>query len=335
MNTLRDNHSISADAGRLFAVAPMMACTDRHERYLLRCISSRVLLYTEMLTTAAVLHGDRDRLLRFDVSEHPLALQLGGNDPGDMAQCARIGADWGYDEINMNVGCPSDRVQSGRFGACLMAEPGLVADCVVAMQAIVDLPITVKTRIGIDDNDSFDALCRFVEIVSAAGCDTFIVHARKAWLRGLSPRENRNVPPLRYEVVYQLKRVFPDLTFVINGGIADAETARKHLRNVDGVMVGRAVYSNPFLLAEVDRQIFGESRVVTRRQVLAAYLEYCEKQLSAGCCLGHLARHLVGLFQGQPRARAWRRHISDNAHRPGAGIDVICDAADLVFAGSS
>ena len=264
MNTLRDNHSISADAGRLFAVAPMMACTDRHERYLLRCISSRVLLYTEMLTTAAVLHGDRDRLLRFDVSEHPLALQLGGNDPGDMAQCARIGADWGYDEINMNVGCPSDRVQSGRFGACLMAEPGLVADCVVAMQAIVGLPITVKTRIGIDDNDSFDALCRFVEIVSAAGCDTFIVHARKAWLRGLSPRDNRNVPPLRYEVVYQLKRVFPDLTFVINGGIADAETARKHLRNVDGVMVGRAVYSNPFLLAEVDRQIFGESRVVTR-----------------------------------------------------------------------
>lgn len=320
-----------ADAARPFSVAPMMDCTDRHERYLLRCISKRALLYTEMLTTGAVLNGDRKRLLDFDACEHPVALQLGGNDPEQMARCAAIGADWGYDEINVNVGCPSDRVRSGSFGACLMARPELVAECIAAMRAAVDVPITVKTRTGIDNNDSFEELCRFVELAGAAGCNTFVVHARKAWLSGLSPRENRTVPPLRYDIVYDLKQVFPHFTIVVNGGIDSIQAARDHLREVDGVMMGRGAYSNPFVLAEVDAQIFGESRQVTRSEVLAAYLEYCEQQLSAGYRLGRLARHVIGLFQGQPRARAWRRHISEYAHRPGAGVDVISAAADLVL----
>lgn len=320
-----------ADRARLFSVAPMMDCTDRHERFLLRRISHRCLLYTEMLTSAAILHGDRERLLGFDASEHPLALQIGGSDPRQMAQCAQIGEDWGYDEVNMNVGCPSDRVQAGQFGACLMARPELVAECIAKMSDAVEIPLTVKTRIGVDDRDSFDDLCSFVATVASAGCSTFVVHARKAWLHGLSPRENRTVPPLNYDRVYAMKRVFPELTIVINGGISDISSAQEHLQHVDGVMVGRAAYSNPFGLAEVDAVIFGEQRGVTRREVLSAYLNYCETQLAAGHRLGRLARHLVGLFQGQPRARAWRRHISEHAHRPGAGLEVLRDAAEFVL----
>ncbi len=311
----------------------MMDCTDRHNRYLMRLISSRVLLYTEMLTCGAVLHGDRDRLLGFDPSEHPVALQLGGSEPAQLARCARVGADHGYDEINMNVGCPSDRVQSGRFGACLMAEPSLVADCVAAMSAAVRLPVTVKTRIGIDELDSFEALCRFVELVAQGGCTVFIIHARKAWLNGLSPRQNRSVPPLRYDVVYRLKREFPQLTIVLNGGITKLDDAAGHLERIDGVMIGREAYANPFLLAEVDRRLFGDRQPpVSRTEVLTAYTEYCSRQVAAGCRLNRLTRHIVGLFQGQPRARAWRRHLSEHAHRPCAGIEVIRHAAAHVSA---
>ena len=321
----------AADQARVFSVAPMMDCTDRHERYLLRRISNRCLLYSEMLTTGAILYGDRKRLLGFDASEHPLALQIGGSDPQRMAQCARIGVDWNYDEININVGCPSDRVQAGKIGACLMAHPDLVAECVAAMTAVVDVPVTVKTRIGIDERDSFDELCHFVDTVSRAGCNTFIVHARKAWLHGLSPRENRSVPPLNYERVYALKREFPDISIVLNGGINDLSPVMEHLQKVDGVMVGRAAYSNPFLLAEVDAVVFGDEREISRREVFCAYLEYCEKQLKSGYRLGQLSRHLIGLFQGQPRARAWRRYLSENVHRPGAGPEVLRAAANLVL----
>jgi len=322
---------IAADKARRFAVAPMMDCTDRHARFLLRRISHFCLLYTEMLTTAAILHGDRDRLLGFDDSEHPLALQLGGNDPDEFARCAGIGVDYGYDEININVGCPSDRVRSGSFGACLMAQPKLIADCVAAMRSVVGVPVTVKTRIGIDRDESVDLLYRFVEEVSAAGCETFIVHARKAWLDGLSPKENRSVPPLRYDVVYKLKRDFPQLTIVINGGISDIDAVQQHLRVVDGVMVGRAAYADPFMLAVVDRVVFDMQRTVSRQDVVSDYIEYCERQLGAGQRLGHLARHLVGLFQGQPRAKTWRRHLSEHAFRPGAGVEVIRDAARHVL----
>lgn len=321
-----------ADCARRVSVAPMMDCTDRHDRYLLRLISKRVLLYTEMLTTGAVLFGKRDRMLRFDPAEHPVALQLGGSDPQAMARCAEIGAELGYDEVNVNCGCPSDRVQSGRFGACLMAEPQLVAECVAAMRARIDVPVTVKTRIGIDDRDSFGELCDFVETVSYAGCGTFIVHARKAWLAGLSPKENRTVPPLRYDWVYRLKETFPQLRIIINGGVKTLDHIHAHLAKVDGVMVGREAYANPFLFANVDQRVYGEAVTPpTRDAVLSAYIEYCETQLAQGCRLSHLSRHVVGLFQGQPNARAWRRYLSEHAHKPGAGIDVIRDAAGLVL----
>ena len=308
----------------LLSVAPMMDWTDRHERAFLRVISKRTLLYTEMVTTGAILHGDRDRLLAFDASEHPLALQLGGSEPVDLAACAREGAQRGYDEINLNLGCPSDRVQRGRFGACLMNEPALVADCVAAMIAAVDVPVTVKTRIGVDAQDSYAALQAFVAKIAAAGCRSFTIHARKAWLSGLSPKENREVPPLRYDVVYDLKRDFPEHEIVLNGGVQSLEEAAVHLTAVDGVMIGRAAYQSPYLLAEADRLIFAESGAAkTREEIVADFLPYVERQLGHGVPLKSIVRHMLGLFNGLPGARAWRRCLAEEAHKPSSGPEVI------------
>ncbi len=310
----------------------MLDWTDRHCRFFLRLISRHTLLYTEMVTTGALLHGDAPRFLKYDPAEHPLALQLGGSEPNDLARCAEMGEQWGYDEINLNVGCPSDRVQSGQFGACLMADPQLVADCVQAMQEKIPIPVTVKHRIGIDDRDSYEELCKFVDTVSAAGCDTFIVHARKAWLQGLSPKQNREVPPLRYEVVHQLKQDFPELNIVINGGITSLEQTQQQLSHVDGVMIGREAYHNPWILAQADKLIFGDAHPVpSRHQVLQQMLPYVEVELASGIRLGNISRHILGLFQGQPGAGAWRRYISEHAHLPGAGIEVIQTAAERVL----
>jgi len=312
---------------RRLSVAPMMDWTDRHERAFLRVLSRRTLLYTEMVTTGAILHGDRDRLLDFDVSEHPVALQLGGSEPEDLAAAARAGAERGYDEINLNLGCPSDRVQRGRFGACLMTEPALVAEGVAAMIAAVDIPVTVKTRIGVDETDSYAALQAFVAKIAAAGCRSFTIHARKAWLSGLSPKENREVPPLRYEVVYDLKRDFPDLEIVLNGGVQNLDEAAAHLAKVDGVMVGRTAYQTPYILAEADAHIFGEAAAPkTREEVVADFLPYVERRLGEGVPLKSITRHLLGLFNGLPGARAWRRHLAEEAHKPGAGPEVIEEA---------
>ncbi|CDH45808.1 tRNA dihydrouridine(20/20a) synthase DusA [Candidatus Contendibacter odensensis] len=309
---------------RLISVAPMLDWTDRHCRMFLRLLTRHTLLYTEMVTTGAVLHGHRERLLNYDSAEHPLALQLGGSHPADLARCARIAADLDYDEVNLNVGCPSDRVQSGRFGACLMAEPDLVADCVAAMRAAVDIPITVKTRIGIDDRDSYIELVDFVGRVAAGGCGIFIVHARKAWLSGLSPKENREIPPLRYDVVYQLKRDFPQLTIILNGGLSDLEQTAVQLPQVDGVMIGRAAYENPYLLAEMDRRFFGSvQQPPSRHAIIQAFLPYVENQLQQGTPLNSITRHILGLFQGIPGARAWRRFLSEHTHRRGAGVEVL------------
>ncbi len=319
------------DRRPLICVAPMMAWTDRHERFFLRLLSRHVRLYTEMVTAAAVIHGDRERLLGFHAAEHPVALQLGGADAAELAAAARIGEAFGYDEINLNVGCPSDRVWSGRFGACLMAEPDVVAACVGAMKQATNLPVTVKCRIGIDDQDPEQTLFPFIDRVAAAGCETFVIHARKAWLKGLSPKENRDVPPLDYNLVYRLKRARPDLTVLINGGIKSLEACADHLRYVDGVMLGRAVYQNPYLLADVDRRFFGDSlSPPTRHEVLERYLPYVEAKCRAGVPLYAMARHILGLFQGQPGARAWRRHISEHAHRAGAGVEVLRAAAEHV-----
>ena len=306
------------------AVAPMLDWTDRHCRYFLRLLSRRVRLYTEMATTGAVLRGDRERLLAYDPAERPLALQLGGSDPEELARCARIAADFGYDEVNLNVGCPSDRVQSGRFGACLMAEPALVAECVAAMRAAAALPVTIKTRIGIDDHDSFEALTDFVGQAATAGCAVFIIHARKAWLHGLSPKENREIPPLRYDVVHRLKRDFPELTVLLNGGLTSLDQAAEQFPGVDGVMIGRAAYDNPYLLAEVDRRFFDSSAPPpNRRQVIQDLLPYIETQLQRGTPLHCMTRPVLGLFQGIPGARAWRRHLSEQAPRRGAGTAVL------------
>lgn len=309
----------------------MLDWTNRHCRYFLRLISRHTQLYTEMVTTGALLHGDRERFLCFDPSEHPVALQLGGSDPRDMAACARMGEDRGYDEININLGCPSDRVQSGRFGACLMAEPVLVAACVSAMKDTVSVPVTVKTRIGIDERDSYEELCGLVGILVEAGCDALIVHARKAWLQGLSPKENREIPPLRYEVVQRLKADFPALPVVINGGITSLEQAKLLLRDLDGVMIGRAAYENPWLLAAADREIFGDGHEIpARHRILAAFIPYVERELAAGVPLNAMTRHTLGLFRGQPGARRWRRSISENAHRNGADAELLLNAAPIV-----
>jgi tRNA-dihydrouridine synthase A len=310
----------------------MMERTDRHFRVFLRCITRHTLLYTEMVTTGAVLYGDRDYLLGFSSVERPLALQLGGDDPGQLAECACIAREWGYDEVNLNVGCPSDRVQKGSFGACLMAQPEAVAEAVAAMRAAVPLPVTVKHRIGIDELDHYDDMHRFVDIVAAAGCDRFSVHARKAWLSGLSPKQNREVPPLRYEDVYRLKREMPELAVEINGGVVSLAEARRHLEHVDGVMIGRAAYDDPYLFARADRDLFADeaASVPSRHGVVEAFLPYVEEQLAAGVPLKHLSRHVLGLFAGQRGARAWRRHIAENAHLDGAGAEVLVRAAEKV-----
>jgi tRNA-dihydrouridine synthase A len=315
---------------RRFSVAPMMEWTDRHCRFFHRLLTRRALLYTEMLTTGAVLHGDRTRLLRFDAAEHPLALQLGGSEPRALAQCARIGADAGFDEINLNVGCPSDRVQEGRFGACLMVEPGLVGDCIAAMKAAVAIPVTVKCRLGVDDQDPEAALEDFAQTVERAGADALIVHARKAWLKGLSPKENREVPPLDYERVYRLKAAHPRLTIVINGGIGNVEDARAHLASVDGVMMGRAAYQEPWRLLAVDPVFFGEdARFASPKDAAAAFLPYIAHELGLGTRLHAITRHLHGLFRAVPGARAFRRHLA-GATTSNAGPELLLAALRLV-----
>ncbi len=309
------------------SVAPMLDLTDRHARYLMRLLTRRTLLYTEMVTTGALLRGDAARHLDHDPAEHPLALQLGGSEPADLAACARLGARWGYDEINLNVGCPSPRVRSGAFGACLMNEPGTVADCVRAMADASPVPVTVKTRVGVDHRDSYEELAELVATVAEAGCRTFIVHARKAWLSGLSPAENRSVPPLRYDLVYRLKRDFPDLRVVLNGGVTSLASALGHLEHVDGVMIGRAAYEDCYLLSEADQVIFGEPGPgPSREEVVQAYLPYVERELARGVPLARMTRHLFGLFHAQPGARAWRRHLTEGAAHPEAGAEVVHEA---------
>jgi len=309
----------------------MMDWTDPYDRYFLRLISNHAYLYSEMVTAEAVIHGDRDRLLGFDDVEHPVALQLGGSDPVRLEEAARIGADYGYDEINLNVGCPSDRVQSGRFGACLMTEPDLVAECVAAMSKATSVAVTVKCRIGVDDQDVEVALDDLAARVFDEGVECLIVHARKAWLKGLSPKENRDVPPLDYDRVYRLKQKFPQKQIIINGGIDDHSDCEKHLKYLDGVMLGRAAYQNPYILAQVDALYYGsKSPPPSRHEIVELLLPYVERNLSQGMPLNRITRHILGLFQGCPGARRWRRHLSENAHLPGAGIDVIMSAAALV-----
>ncbi|MGV8996464.1 MAG: tRNA dihydrouridine(20/20a) synthase DusA [Parvibaculaceae bacterium] len=313
------------------SVAPMMDWTDRHDRFFLRLISRHALLYTEMVTTGAVIHGDREHLLGFDGAEHPVAVQLGGSEPAALAEAARIAQDFGYDEVNLNVGCPSDRVQSGRFGACLMREPALVAECVSAMRKAVSVPVTVKCRIGVDEQDPDVALPELANRVRDAGCTTLIVHARKAWLEGLSPRENRDVPPLEYARAYALKAAMPDMEILINGGILTLDEAEAHMSHVDGAMLGRAAYQTPYVLAGVDQRFYGATTPVpTRQEILEAFLPYVEEQLSRGYHLHAMSRHILGLFTGLPGARAYRRHISENAPRKDAGIAVLRDAMALV-----
>ncbi|SUB23632.1 tRNA dihydrouridine(20/20a) synthase DusA [Avibacterium avium] len=314
-----------------FSVAPMLDWTTRHCRYFHRQFSQHALLYTEMVTTGAIIHAKYDHL-EFDLAENPVALQLGGSDPEQLQHCAKLAAERGYQEINLNVGCPSDRVQNGMFGACLMAKADLVAQCVQQMQAVVDIPVTVKTRIGIDDLDSYEFLCDFVQKVSQAGCQELIVHARKAWLSGLSPKENREIPPLDYERVYQLKRDFPQLLISINGGIKTLEEMQQHLRYVDGVMVGREAYQNPSLLGYIDQALFDpQSPIVSPREAVEKMFPYIEQQLSQGVHLNHITRHMLGAFQHCKGARQWRRHLSENAHKAGAGIEVVEQA--LAFIG--
>ncbi len=321
----------SADQSRRFSIAPMMDWSDHHCRFFWRLLTRQALLYTEMVTTGALVHGDRERFLHFNPEEHPVALQLGGSDPADLARCARWAEEWGYDEVNLNCGCPSDRVQSGMFGACLMARPQLVADCVRAMRDACALPVTVKHRIGIDAMESYAELTDFVVPVAEAGCEVFIVHARKAWLQGLSPKENREIPPLNYPWVYRLKQDFPALTIVINGGIQDLDACREHLRQVDGVMIGREAYQNPWMLADADATLFGADNLTASRDaVITALLPYVEQQLSRGVQLNHITRHILGLYQGVPGARKFRRHLSENAYKAGAGLEVLVEAQRLV-----
>lgn len=318
------------------SVAPMMDCTDRHYRAMMRLITRHTLLYTEMVHVGALLHGDRRRFLDFSESEHPVALQVGGDDPAMLAECARMGESWGYDEVNLNVGCPSSRVQKGNFGACLMAQPEVVARAVAAMRDAVSIPVTVKHRIGIDDLDRYEDMARFVAIVSREGAARFTVHARKAWLQGLSPRQNREVPPLRYDDVYRLKREFPHLAIEINGGFRDFETTQAQLDRVDAVMIGRAAYDDPWLFAAADRQFFGsEWQPESRVAVALGMLPYLEDQLAHGVPLHRMTRHMFALFAGQRGARAWRRHLTLHANQPGAGIEVVRQALALVAQGQT
>ncbi len=316
-----------APLDRRFAIAPMMALSDRHCRYFWRLLTQHALLYTEMVTTGALIHGDRQRFLHFAPEEHPVALQLGGSEPAELAQCARWAQEWGYDEVNLNCGCPSDRVRSGLFGACLMAQPQRVADCVNAMRATCDLPVTVKHRIGIDAMESYAELIDFVHPVAEAGCEVFIVHARKAWLQGLSPKENREIPPLKYDWVYQLKRDLPTLSIVLNGGVQTIDECHTHLQQVDGVMVGREAYHNPWMLAAVDNALYGvDGPAATRDTVIARLLPYVERELAAGAKLHHITRHILGLHQGLPGAKKFRRHLSEHAYRANADGDTLREA---------
>jgi len=311
---------------RTFSVAPMLDWTDRHYRYFARLISCQALLYTEMVTTGAIIHGKGD-YLGFNEEEHPVALQLGGSNPADLAHCAKLAEQRGYDEVNLNVGCPSDRVQNGRFGACLMAEPQLVADCVKAMQDVVSIPVTVKTRIGIDEQDSYEFLTRFIDTVASAGCDIFTIHARKAWLQGLSPKENREIPELIYDRAYQVKRDFAHLNISVNGGITTLEQCEAHLQHLDGVMVGREAYQNPYMMAEVDQRLYGDDRpVLSRAEVVEQMIPYLERHIANGGRANHVTRHMLGLFNGMPGARQWRRYLAQNAHLPGMGAELLADA---------
>lgn len=317
---------LSPEAHR-FCIAPMIDWSDRHCRFIWRLISKNARLYTEMVTTGALIHGDRDRFLTFSPEEHPLALQLGGSDPQALALCARMAEDWGYDEINLNCGCPSDRVQEGKMGAVLMAEPGLVAECVAAMTSACSLPVTVKHRIGIDHHDSYEFMTDFVDTVASSGCSTFIVHARKAWLKGLSPKQNREIPPLRYDDITRLKKDRPQLNVVINGGITTIAQAKTLLESLDGVMIGREAYNNPWFLSTVDEALFGGSRNQQQRvDILMQYIEYCRSEMAKGNRLHHMSRHILGLFAGQKGARLFRRHITENANKSGADVNVLIDA---------
>ena len=319
------------DKHRKISVAPMLDWTDRHCRYFLRQISQHALLYTEMVTTGAIIFGKGD-YLGFNQEEHPVALQLGGSDPADMAKCAELAQSRGYDEVNINVGCPSDRVQNGRFGACLMAEPETVAECIKAMQAVVDIPVTVKSRIGIDEMDEYEDLTRFIDVVASAGCDTFIVHARKAWLKGLSPKENRDIPPLLYERVYHLKEQFNDCHISINGGVKTLDDADLHMKYIDGVMIGREVYSNPYLLAEVDNRFYQDAHNVPNRlEIVEKMVPYTQAHVDNGGRAWHVARHMLGLFQGQPGARVWRRYLSQHGPKNGVGAELLTDGLDALL----
>jgi len=310
-----------------FCLAPMMDWSDRHCRYFWRLLSKQALLYTEMVTTGALLKGDRQRFLNFNDVEHPIALQLGGSDPKALAECAKIAEDWGYDEVNLNCGCPSDKVQEGKIGAILMSEPQLVAECINEMQNACKIPVTVKHRIGIDDMEEYEGLYEFVNNIAFVGCTRFIVHARKAWLKGLSPKENREVPPLKYEHVYRLKQDFPDLDIIINGGITTLEQCKSLLRQVDGVMIGREAYQNPFMLSQVDQEIFGaEVKSTSREQVLMQFAEYCQTEINQGTRLHHMSRHILGLYSGRYGARLFRRYITEHANKSGASSEVLLNA---------
>lgn len=316
---------------RRFTVAPMMDWTDRHCRYFHRLLSENAVLYTEMVTTGALIHADPDRFLRYNREEQPVALQLGGSNATDLAKCTKMAEDYGYNEVNLNVGCPSDRVQNNMIGACLMAHPQLVADCLKQMQDAVSIPVTVKHRLGIDDMDSYDELKQFVETVRTSGCNVFIIHARKAILQGLSPKENRDVPPLKYEWVYQIKQEFPELEVHINGGIKSIEECHTHLQYVDGVMLGREAYQNPYILAEVDQAFYGSSDpIIGRKQAALNMIPYIEQQLDKGVPLNHIVRHMLGLFHAQRGGKQFRRFISENAHKPGASIEVLLNALERV-----
>lgn len=313
-----------------FSVAPMMDWTDRHCRAFHRVLTKRALLWTEMVTADAVIHGDRQRLLGYGAPEHPVVLQLGGSDPAKLAEAARIAEGFGYDEVNLNCGCPSERVQSGSFGACLMAEPDLVAECVAAMRRAVSIPVTVKNRISVDDQPARDTLFTFVDKVSAAGCSVFTVHARAAWLKGLSPKENREIPPLDYGLVAELKRVRPDLTIILNGGITTLDQCTGHLGTFDGVMLGRAAYQTPGLLGEVDMRLFGAAAPISASEAIRNYEPYIAARLSEGSSLHSMTRHMLGMFAGQPGARQWRRILSEQAPRKGAGLEVLHNALAAV-----
>lgn len=308
----------------------MMDCTDRHDRYFLRLIAPDVSLYTEMITAQALAHGDPKRFLQFNPAEKYVALQLGGSDPGLLANSAKLGEEFGYDEINLNTGCPSPRVSSGRFGACLMLEPLLVADCIASMRAKVKIPVTIKCRIGVDDQDSYESLHHYIGTIASTGCNTFIIHARKAWLAGLSPKQNRDIPPLQYDIVHRIKKDFPELTIILNGGVKTISDIDAQLPYVDGVMIGRAAYSNPYLLAEIQAKYFNNKDILCRIAVIKKFIPYIREQVSNGVKLTMISRHILGLFQGQRGAAAWRRYISQNAHKPGANVEIIEDALAFI-----